>query len=632
MFAFARSALRVYRSSFVGSFLVVVLAAALLSATGVLMESGLRGQASGSPLPLLAAVAASFAGTALFIVVLVVASTLAAALRQRHAQFAVLRAVGATPGQIRAMVTAEVAAVFLIAAPVGAVPGLFAANLLTPILISSGIVPEGFAPTITPLPALASLLLLFSTSLIAARLATRKIARISPVSAVQGSAAEVSTLSRGRRIAALVLAGSGLVVALTPVIVPGTVGSATGATSAFLLISAAAVAGPALVGWAARKAVGVVGGGTGSALVLAAANTRGFSRRLTAAVIPLSLFLALGSVQTGITQGTVDAAGLQLRAGLGADLVVSSPDGITPSQARSVADAPGVAATMASSLLPVSAKVEEDDQDLTAFNDLLWEATSLRTVAGDASGFLDPGVSEGSLAALSEPGTVAISSDATLGTGKGVGDTIGLRFDDGTETTATIAAVYERGLGFGDFLVDEQALPATQRPVHADMLFATTSPPLAAATTATLTAQGLSSTDAAGYAEDAVDSAASQQQLSSVLLLVLVLFIVLAAANTLVMVTVSRKPEFALLARVGATRGQLRLMVGFESLFVAVAALAIGTLSVVPALLGVGYGMLGEPVPAVDWPAYGLLALGVVVAALATMGVSAWSATRPRQR
>ena len=103
MWPFARPAVRAYRASLVGSFLIVVSAAALLTANGVLMETGLRSNA-----PLLTTAAASFAGTAILVVLLVVASTFASALRQRTAQFALLRAVGATPRQVRSMVTAEV--------------------------------------------------------------------------------------------------------------------------------------------------------------------------------------------------------------------------------------------------------------------------------------------------------------------------------------------------------------------------------------------------------------------------------------------------------------------------------------------------------------------------------------------
>ena len=613
MWSFARSAVRAYRSSFVGSFLIVVTAAALLSANGVLFESGIRSDA-----PLLSTVAASFAGTATLVVVLVVASTFGSALRQRTAQFALLRAAGATAAQVRSMVTAEVALVFAAAAPLGAVPGLFAAHLLTPVLVSGGVMPAGAALTVTPLPVLAALLLLFPTALVAARLAARSVTRLSPTAAVRGAAAETSRLSAGRRLTALGLAAAGVFVAATPFAVPGELGSAAGATSAFLLISAAAVAGPAIVGGIARRAAAATRSSSNAAGMLALVNTRGFSRRLTSAIIPLALFLALGTVQTGVNGSMVDAAGMQLRDGLGSDIVVTSPDGVTLRQAADVASLPGIDAVVASSVLAVEVKVDSDDD----LGGLSWEQTGIRTVAGGADGLIDVGVTAGSLDGLAEQGTVAVSAASLFGTGKTVGDTVALRFAGSPEQTATIVAVYDRGLGFGAYLVGDASLPAGVRPAAADVLFARGS--------ADPTALGLRTQSVDDYADDTVAGAASQQELSAILLFVLIFFVAIAAANTLVMLTGARRAEFALLRRIGATRRQVTSMVATESLFVMGTALVIGTLSVLPALIGVAYGMLGGFSLAIDWPLYGALAAAVVLIASVAVVAPARFAMRAR--
>jgi putative ABC transport system permease protein len=613
MWSFARSALRAYRSSFAGSFLIVTTAAALLSANGVLFESGLRGDA-----PLLATVAASFAGTAILVVVLVVASTFASALRQRSAQFALLRAVGATAAQVRFMVTAEVALVFAIAAPLGAVPGLFAANLLVPVLESGGILPAGVALTISPLPVLAALSLLFPTALIAARLAARKVTRVSPTAAVRGAQAESSQLSAARRTTALGLLAAGLIVSATPFFIPGELGSAAGATSAFLLISAAALAGPAVVGGIARRAARATRSSSNAAGMLALVNTRGFSRRLTAAIIPLALFLALGTVQTGVNGSMVDAAGMQLRDGLAADIIITAPDGVTPQQAADVASAPGVDAVVASSVVAAEVKVDTDEE----LGDLTWEQSGIRTVDGDTDGLIEAGVTSGSLADLAEPGTIAVSATSLFGTGKSVGDTVDVRFDGSTAETATIVAVYDRGLGFGAYLIGDASLPPDVRPAAADVLFARGSVDVASL--------GLRAVTVDDYVEETVAGAASQQQLSAILLFVLVFFVAIAAANTLVMLTTGRRAEFALLRRIGATRRQLTAMVATESAFVAGTALVIGTLSVIPALVGVAYGMLGGFSFAIDWPVYGALAAAVVLIATVAMVVPARVASRER--
>ena len=110
----------------------------------------------------------------------------------------------------------------------------------------------------------------------------------------------------------------------------------------------------------------------------------------------------------------------------------------------------------------------------------------------------------------------------------------------------------------------------------------------------------------------------------------LIVFIATAAANTLVMLTSARRPEFTLLRRIGTTRSQLTAMISIESVFVMVTALVIGTLSVIPALVGVAHGMLGVFSLAIDWPVYGTLAGAVVLIAAVGMLVPAMVGTRGR--
>jgi putative ABC transport system permease protein len=536
--------------------------------------------------------------------------------------------VGATAAQVRSMVTAEVVLVFAIAAPLGAVPGLFAAELLTPVLESGGVLPVGTALTITPLPAIAALVLLFPTALLAARLAARKVTRVSPTEAVRAASVESSRLSPARRITALSLLIAGLLVAGTPFIVPGTLGSAAGGTSAFLLIGAAAVAGPALVGSLASRAVRATRSSRHAASVLALVNARGFSRRLTAAIIPLALLLALGNVQTGVNSGAADAAGAQLRAGLGSDLIVTADDGVTSEQAAAVASTPGIDAVVPSSIVAAEVQVDADEE----LGGLSWEQTGLRTISGDATGLVDPQVTAGSLGDLAQPGTIAVSRESLFATGKGVGDTVALRFAgaDETELSATIVAIYERGLGFGEYIIDESSLPSSQRPPVADALFAQGSADLTSADLGSSGAgsPGLHVESVDNYVEGVVAGASAQQSLGAILLFVLLLFIAIAAANTLVMLTAARRPEFAVLRRVGTTRAQLTSMVAIESLFVMVSALVIGTVSVIPALAGVAYGLLGSFSLAIDWPVFAALAGSVVLIASLAMIVPGWRGSR----
>lgn len=443
-----RSVFRVNRSSLVGAFVIVALATALLTASGAWIEAGWTADGADN-LDMLSALGSSFAGTTLIIVVFIVASTVATALRGRRREFALLRSIGATAAQVRIQVTAEVLVVVLAAAPVGVLAGALIAPALTPLLVSNGIVPAGFALAFSPLPILATLIVLVPTALLAARLAARESAKLSPTSALRQSETEPAEISRGRLITALMIAVAGVLVATTPLFISGPLGTAAGASSALLLIVAVALAGPVMIGGVAARAATATVSGTHAAVALAAVNARGFSRRHTAVILPLALLLSLGTVQSGVGVAMTEGGARQLEQAVTADLVV--PSGAMAGGTDSISEVPGVISTAHLSAIRGSVHVDADE------GVPIWEPTAIRTLSPADSGLLDPGVIDGSLPDLAAEGTIAVSRDAILFTGKGVGDSIGVRLSGEAETTMRIVAVYERSLGIGDYLVSPRA-------------------------------------------------------------------------------------------------------------------------------------------------------------------------------
>jgi putative ABC transport system permease protein len=595
MWSLARSGTRAHLPALVGTFVVLALAGALLSGTGMLLETGLAGDGAAEA-GLLIALASSFAGIAIILVVLVVAATVSLALRQRQRDFALLRAVGATRAQVRRLVGLEVTLVSLVAVPVGAVPGLFAVRLLTPLLVEGQVVGTELTLAASPLPVLAATAVLLPVAYLAARLATRETLRTPPTTAVRQSVVEPAGIGPVRRGAALALAVGGLLSAFSPLVVPGTIGSAAAATSAFLLIGAAALAGPLLVAWVLGATHRLPGG---PATRLALANTRGFSRRLTTAVVPLALVLAVGTVQSTVDDTVAEAATRQLADGLRADLVVTSSDGDAPlddARLAELANLPGVGRV--TPLATVAARVRTDDE-LGSWEALSWESTAVRTLpAGGVGEVLDPGVVEGDLADLDRPDTVAISRDAALETGRGVGETLRVRWGSGDGTPAEVVAVYDRGLGFGDYLAGQDTPAAHGVDVQADTVLLRTDH--AATTAREVAALGLHASDEPAYVAAAAAAGDADRALSTVLLLTLLVFVGVAAANTLVLTTAGRRAELTLLRRTGATARQLVAMAGVEALVAGVAACAIGLVAVTPAVLGVGFGLLGPTLPPID--------------------------------
>jgi putative ABC transport system permease protein len=625
---------RAHRGSLSGTALVLAAAGAMVSLVGVFFESGSRAGAGVEGAGLVA-LASSYSGIALVVVVMVVASMVTLALRARRREFALMRTIGATSRQVRKQVSREVLLVALIAVPLGAVPGVLLARQFSPLLRDAGVLSPGSQLSLSPLPVLAAVALLVPTAMLAGRLATRETLRIPPTEAVRGSAVETPGIGWKRAGFALVTLVTGLTIAFSPLWVPGTLGGETAGLSAFILIGAVALAGPLLVAWTFGGTVLLAGARTGAPTRLALYNVRGFSRRLTTVIVPLALALSVGTIQTSVNSALGQASEQQLRAAVTADLVLtaapSSPSSpLSPSSQAELTAVPGVAGVAALSDVPVEVRtVEDEEADV-----LVWESANLRTVPADVpSSVFDPEVTDGALAALSAPDTVAISSDAASLIGLGTGDPLAVRYD-GAEHTLEVVAVYQRGLGVGGYLIAPDTAASLSLDAAPSTLLVTTTD---GATTARIADRirdlGYTVQGPAQYAASATSPDLAVQRLSTVLLLLLMVFIVLGAANALVLTTAGRHAELVLLHRTGTTRRQLRRMLLVESLLTGLLAWLIGTAAVVPAVLGVSAGLLPGQVPVVDLTTYVFLSLVVVATAVgATNATAAWAVRRATGR
>src|SRR5690349_18339207 len=89
-------------------------------------------------------VTAAFGGLALFIAMFVVTSTMGLSIQQREREIALLRAVAATPGQIRRMIAWEAAVVALIGSVAGIWFGIRLGHTLGHGLVEHGIAPRNY--------------------------------------------------------------------------------------------------------------------------------------------------------------------------------------------------------------------------------------------------------------------------------------------------------------------------------------------------------------------------------------------------------------------------------------------------------------------------------------------------------
>ncbi len=570
----------------------------------------------------------AFGGVMVMIVIMVVAGTLGLAIQQRRREFALLRAIAATPRQVHQLIGAETILVSSVAAVLGSLPGYGLAALMRDMFASAGALPPDFQFAIDPLPGLVAVVGCVIAARLAALVVARRAAKISPVEALGEAAVEPKKLGRVRIAIGWVLAALGLGAALVlPFSSAGATGAAGAASSALLLVIAAAMLGPRLLTGTVGMLRGAGLGRRGSGL-LASANTIANARKVNSATTPLILGVALAAVQIFTLATTTAAAQRQANAGLLADRVVTdAAGGVSGSVADAVRTVPGIAvvAPVARTQVLVSGR---------ELGDPAVESYAAQGVTPDQLGrVLNLDVRQGDLANLTGD-TVAMSQFAAESMGIHLGDTVPMHLGDGTSIRPKLVATYGSGLGFGDVtLPNDVVLNHTTARVDTALLvgLAPGADPAtvdAALGRAIARFPGVQLADRAAFTAAQDVALAGQSTVNLILNLVLLGYIAIAVVNTLVLATAARVREFALLRLVGATGRQVRAMMRGEARIIIVASVGLGTLIALPPLVGMSLVLTGSPVPTVPVLSY----LAIVAAAVVLGWVSITVPTRLAMR
>lgn len=543
-------------------------------------------------------------GTSLLVAVLVVVGTFALSVQQRHRELALLRAVAATPRQLRRMIGREALLVGLVAGVAGAAAGLPLASWLHGRFVGSGVVPATLERTAGVFPMLAAI----GTSLLgawaAARITGRRIARIRPGEALAEAALERRRPAWARIATGLLLlaAGAVLVAVLASL---RTEPASTPVTFLAVVVLAGAVSllGPLLV----RGATALLAGPlrlTGTGGHLATANLRGNATRMASAVTPLALLTGMTCTVLFVTPTLGDAARAQARDGVRAGWVLAAQGpGVTGQAAERLRGTPGV--TAATEVVRSSVRVG------------LSKYSAQGVTPAGLTRTWDPAVTSGSLDGFGEH-SAAVSEVAADQLGLTPGSPLKLTLGDGTPVTLTVAAVYARGLGFGDLTLPHGLVAAhVDNPLAANVLVAaepgTGRERLAAALEDFPGVTVMSARDADQVRAQRQEAGAEINLLAMGLVLA---FTAVAVANTLAMSTAERVREFAMLRLAGAKRRQVLRMLRTEALAVVLIGVVLGSGIALAVLTAFSVGMTGAAAPSVLPVAYagvvgvaGLLAL-----------------------
>ncbi|MEU0302793.1 FtsX-like permease family protein [Streptomyces sp. NPDC006175] len=559
----------------------------------------------------------SFGGIATLVAVFTAAGTVALSVGQRTREFALLRAVGATPRQIRRAVAAEALLVAPLAGPAGFLPGIGLAHWWFGQLKDRGVIPDAVELHVSWIPLAVAVGAGLLTALGAGWAAGRRPARIKPGQALAEASVERLRPGVVRTVLGLAALGGGAILAGVAASSAGddAAGASLGVIMLFML--AFALLGP-LVARLCTALFGLLVRGGGAAATLAAANSRTNSRRLASAITPIVLAMAFASTLVFMHTSESKVASDQLRAGITADHVVTDPAGLPADAADRAARAPGVDAAV--SLL--------DTQVLVPVR-AVGETSLLGAAAQGVSGSVDRlalvqdlDVRSGSLDRVGA-GRIAIDRTLAASAGVEVGDTLPLHLPDGTEDRPEIVAVYGRGLGLAAVTMDRASLAG-----HVTSGFDSTLL-VHGGDAASLAALG-EVTDASGYAvEQDLDHAYGAWS-NYMMAAVLGGFAAVAAVNTLVMTVLDRRRELSTLRLVGSTRRQVLRMLRWESLLVSAAGVTLGTVIAMITLTPMMRGVTGES-PYVPPLLYAAFAAAAVTLGLLAVTLPARAALRDRE-
>jgi putative ABC transport system permease protein len=554
-----------------------------------------------------------FAGIALVVATFSIYNTFSILVAQRTRESALLRALGASRGQILRSVTVEALAVGLLASVGGIAAGVGLAAGLLAVMDAIGLPIPASALVLDASTVVIAFAVGVVVTLVASLAPAIHASRVPPLAALREVAIDRSGASRLRAVAGAGVAGVGI--SLTVVGATGEDLVVTGVGALATLIGVV-VLGPV----AARPAAAVLGAPHAAWLgvsgVLARRNAMRNPRRTAGTAVALMIGVAVVSlftvVATSLSESIADAVEEQLAG----DLVIvgEGTGGFSTELAPAVAALPEVATASPEGGGPV--RVDGEGTLASTFDPATIESV------------MNLDVRQGSLREL-RPDQVAVPLTYAEDRGLALGDPVTVDYPDGVSERLTIGAIYVDNLseGGGIRLRRDVYLPHTPRPTDITMLI--------------VLADGVS--DAEGEAavqrvadrfgapdvqtnDELTESIADEiNQLLTIIYVLLVLAIVIALmgiANTLSLSIHERTRELGLLRAVGQTRRQTRTMVRGEALTVAlfgtVGGLGLGLFlgwALVSALASQGFTAFAVP----TMPIVVVLALGALVGVVAAL-------------
>ena len=535
-----------------------------------------------------------FAFIVLFVSMFIISNTFNIVLGQRVRELSLLRAVGATPRQVRTSVLTESAIIGIVASLAGLGLGMLGALGIKALFGALGAsLPESSLP-LTPRTVVWAVVVGVGFTVLASLVPAIKASRISPVAGL----AEGTTSDEGASLGWKRLASGGVLLAIGLVLTGfGLFGDFDGATPQLSTLGAGAaitfVAVSVLSPLVARSVVSVLA----RPLVwimpisgrLARANAARNPRRTSATAVALTIGLALVTMVSIVGQSLKVSFGDRLASAFTADFIVTvdTQAGLPQTLSSDIRAADiGTPVGFSFDLAQIEAGSSQTGTGVTRVIETTLTVASIR----DLDAVINIDVTEGSLDGFDPQSGLLIHSDVAGDEGLAVGDQVDLTFVSGDRRTVNVAAIFD-GSGFWSNWFIDSALHAQVATTAFDDLVMVQSaiddPEAArAAIDEVLAGYPQAQLEDRQEFQDSIESS-----LNTVLILVNVflafalLIALVGIVNTLTLSVFERIREIGLLRAVGMTRRQMRRMIRWEAAAVSLYGAVVGV------VLGGAFGL-----------------------------------------
>lgn len=563
-----------------------------------------------------------FALIALFVGAFVIANTFRITIAHRTRELALLRAIGATVGQVTRLVLAEAVIISLVASGLGVLLGIGMAFFLRVVLDRLGFPLPGSA-TLTWGTVLAGVTCGVVVTVVSALLPARRAGGVPAVAAMREGFVAIPARHMQKRAAlGSIVGGVGFAAVLLGLIpdFPGGWGLRVLGFGAALFFIGLAILFPSIARPMARAVGSPLRRWAGISGRLGADNVVRNPHRTGATASALMIGVALVGMVTVFAASTRATADRLLADRFRADLVVgaTSPGsaGVSPKIAEGLKALPEI-----ESVVPLrrnAVKVGDEVRFVTAADPAL---------IGEAIRY---DILQGSFSDLSG-NTIAVSDETAEELDLAVGDKLQLGFArTGTVALEVVSVFHVEGPGSNLFMAldtyDANFIERLDQSVYVDLKEGVDFETGRTAVEGILARYpGSQVQDQEAFREQAVSSIGVLVNILYALLAVSIVIALFGVVGTLLLSVIERTREIGLVRAVGMTRQQLRRAVAWESVIIALFGAIVGMaagIGLAWAVIGALESELGFVLPTVR------LLLGLVLSALAGVAAAAYPAWR----